>query len=81
MKTLNELIAVVARFSTGGDVDPIVFRYRKIEYRIKTIQSWRFGRSIWANNCNRIYQVCTDDDRIAELEWIVDTGEWRLLKF
>lgn len=80
MKIINELIAVVALFSTGGDVEPVAFRHGKQEYKIKTVQSWRFGRSIWASNCNRIYQVCTVDDKLAELEWIVDTGEWRLLK-
>lgn len=80
MKILNEMIAVVARFSTGGDIEPIAFKHGKREYKIKTVQSWRFGRSLWAHNCNRIYQVCTEDDKIAELEWIVDTGEWRILK-
>jgi hypothetical protein len=70
MKVLNELIQVLARFNTSGQK----------EYKIKAIQSWCFGKSIWANNYNRIYQVCTEDDRIAELEWIIGTSEWKLLK-
>jgi hypothetical protein len=80
MKALNELIQVLARFNTSGDVEPVAFKHGQKEHRIKAIQSWHFGKSIWANNCNRIYQVCTEDGRIAELEWIIDTGEWKLLK-
>lgn len=80
MKAMNEPVTVIAGFSSEGTIQPILFRYLKKEYRVKSLKWWKFGEPVWTNRATRIYCVCTNDDKVAELEWEVDSGVWWLLK-
>jgi hypothetical protein len=80
MKTRNEPVAVVAGFAADGTVRPLSFRHGNREYRVKLIKWWKYGAPVWSDNASRLYCVCTDDDRVAELELCIEAGVWRLVK-
>jgi len=80
VKTLNEPVSVIVRCLADGTVEPLVFRYLKKEYKVKSVKWWKFGRSVWSGRPSRLYCVCTDDDKIAELEWFSEIGVWQLIK-
>lgn len=71
---------MVAKFSEKGELFPLGFHYANRYYQITAIKWWRFGGNLWGSHPSRIYCVCTRQDKIAELEWSLETGEWILLK-
>ncbi|CUH97209.1 hypothetical protein P22_3336 [Propionispora sp. 2/2-37] len=81
MKVLKEAIPVAAYFGPDGNIKPLAFKYNCKEYKVANIKWWQFGKPIWTERASRIYCVSTQDDKIAELVWEVDTGVWRLIKF
>jgi hypothetical protein len=80
MKAMEETVSVVAYFGPDGNVKPLAFRHNRKEYKITSIRWWKFGAPVWTDRATRIYCVGTQDEKIAELVWEVDTGVWWLTK-
>jgi hypothetical protein len=81
MKALEEAVSVAAYFGPDGNVKPMAFKHGRKEYKVATVKWWRFGDPVWTPRASRIYCVSTQDDKVAELVWEVDTGVWWLTKF
>lgn len=80
MKTLNVPVAVIARFLPDGTIEPLIFRHMKREYKVKLVKWWKYGSAIWSDKPSRVYCVYTEDDKIAELRWLMESGTWELIK-
>lgn len=67
-------IIVYFNESTGK---PLKFKYEGHSYNVAKILLKSEGSKIWGLH-NQIYQVITKEGKIAELEWVIDKGEWFL---
>lgn len=80
MKAIDVPVPVLARFTADGQIQPIMFRHHQADYKVKLLKWWKYGSPLWSAHPTRQFCVVVEGDKVAELEWSLETGEWRLKK-
>lgn len=74
-------ISVAAYFGPDGNIKPVAFRHGRKEYKVAAVKCRHFGVPVWTPRASRVYCVSTQDDKVAELVWEIDTVVRWLTKF
>lgn len=67
-----EEIDVTARFERMGEITPLRFTWRQVDYQVTSV-----GRS-WVDETGRHILVMTPGDKVVELIFQADQGRWYL---